>query len=256
MEKKRLTSVHKAIHILRLFSQYKPDLGITEISEKLGFPKSTVSRLMSILCEENLVQKNENTKKYQLSLTALEIGSVVYHQLEVTQVALPYMDKISDKVKGVVQLVKYDQGEIVYLLRFPEHKDELIINSIGNRVPSHCTAAGKMLLAMQSEEEISSYLERDLVAYTDKTITSPEKLWNNLIEIRKKGYAISHEEFKNGVSAVALPIYDNSDQVIAAISVTKPTRFLRSTSQIEYILKEMRVYSRLISEKLGSFKYS
>ncbi|WP_017727646.1 IclR family transcriptional regulator [Halalkalibacterium ligniniphilum] len=250
MKTNQLSSVHKAIRILKAFTQEEPELGISELSKRFGLAKSTVSRLIQILCEENLVQRNEETRKYHLSLGAFEIGSVVYHEIEVAQVALPLLKQMLDKVRGVIQMVTYDKGEIVYLIRLPEDRDSKVINTMGKRLPSHCTAAGKVLLAYQDEQEIAHYLQKDLNAFTERTITSKEDLWNELIKIRRKGYALSHGEFRTGVSSVSVPVYDEFDRVVVALSVTRPTE-LMSSGQVERVKGEMEIYSRLISESLG-----
>jgi DNA-binding IclR family transcriptional regulator len=249
-EKDSLSSVHKAMRILREFSQDEPELGITELSNRLSMAKSTVSRLIQILCEENMMQKNEQTRKYHLSLTAFEIGSVVYHEMELCQMAIPLLKKMLAAVQGAIQMVTYDKGGIVYLIKLPEDKDTKILNTMGKRVPAHCTASGKMMLAHQDEAEINRVLQSDLKAYTRKTITSPDKLKAELKKIKEAGYAVSHEEFAEGMSSVAIPVYDDMSRVLAAICVTKPTSHL-SSAQIQHLLKEMKMYSRLITEQLG-----
>ncbi len=250
MDNNQLTSVHKAIRILRAFTQEEPELGISELSKRFGFAKSTVSRLIQILCEENLVRQNKETRKYHLSLGAFEIGSVVYHEIEVARVALPLLKQMLDKVRGVIQMVTYDKGEIVYLIRLPEDRDSKIINTMGKRIPSHCTAAGKVLLAYQDEEEIARFLQNELKPFTENTIISKEAFWDEMINIRRRGFATSHGEFRKGVSAVAVPIYDEFDKVVGALNVTRPTE-LFSSGQIERVKTEMSMYSRLISESLG-----
>ncbi len=249
MKTEQLSSVHKAIRILRAFTQDEPELGISELSRRFGFAKSTVSRLIQILCEENLVQRNEETKKYHLSLGAFEMGSVVYHEIEIAQVALPLLKQMLEKVRGVIQMVTYDKGEIVYLIRLPEDKDSKVINSMGRRVPSHCTAAGKVLLAYQEEEEIARFFQSDLKKYTEHTIVAKEALWDELMKIRQRGFSISHGEYRKGVSSVSVPIYNEFDKVVGALSVTRPTE-LYTSGQIEFVKTEMEMYSRLISESL------
>jgi len=121
---------------------------------------------------------------------------------------------------------------------------------MGKRVPSHCTAAGKALLAYQDEQEIARYINHPLKAFTKITITSPEELWNELLKIRKQGYSISHGEYREMISSVAIPIFDDENSITAALSVTKPTNLL-TNGQIHRLLPEIKTYGRLISERLG-----
>src|SRR5712692_1442038 len=89
-----LSSVHNAIRILREFSQDTPDLGVTELSRRLGLSKSSVFRLTRTLRDAQLLQKNQKTRKHHLGLTAFEIGAVVYHKMEICQVARPLLEKM------------------------------------------------------------------------------------------------------------------------------------------------------------------
>jgi IclR family KDG regulon transcriptional repressor len=250
-EQESLTSVHKAMRILREFSQDEPELGITALSNRLGMAKSTVSRLIQILCEENMVQKNDQTRKYHLSLTAFEIGSIVYHEMELCQTALPLLKRMLAAVQGAIQMVTYDKGGIVYLIKLPEDKDTKILNTMGKRVPAHCTASGKMMLAHQDDAEIARVLQSDLKAYTPNTITAAEPLIAELNKIKESGFALSNEEFTAGMNSVAIPVYDDMSRVMAAICVTKPRQDF-SSAYIQRTIKEMKMYSRLITEQLGT----
>lgn len=245
-----ITSVHKAIRILREFSQNEPELGISQLSRRLGMAKSTVSRLVQILCDENMVVQNAETRKYHLSLAAFEIGSVVYHEMELCQIALPLLKKMLSGIQAAIQMVTYDKGGIVYLLKLPDHRDGKILNVMGKRVPAHCTASGKVMLAFQDEREKNRVLSSELKAYTRKTITCPDKLRDELRTIRQKGYAVSHDEFSQGMSSVAVPVFNDFDEIIAAICILRPTGQI-TDANIPFLLREMRMYSRLITEQLG-----
>lgn len=245
-----MTSVHKAIRILREFSQNEPELGISQLSRRLGIAKSTVSRLIHILCAENMVVQNPETRKYHLSLTAFEIGSVVYNEMELCQIAFPMLKKMLSTVQAAIQMVTYDNGGIIYLVKLPEHRDGKILNVMGKRVPAHCTASGKVMLAFQDEHEINRVMSHNLKAFTHKTITCPDKLRLELQTIRKRGYAVSHDEFNQGMSSVAVPVFNDYDAIIASICILRPTGQI-TDANIPPLLKEMKMYSRLITEQLG-----
>ncbi|WCK56669.1 IclR family transcriptional regulator [Aneurinibacillus sp. Ricciae_BoGa-3] len=245
-----LASVQNAIRIMREFSFDEPELGITELSKRLGLSKSAVYRILQTLCTEEIVQRNPRTRKYFLGITAFEIGCVVYNDIEVCEVALPLLNKLMNRVRGVIQLAMYDRGSIVYLLKLPEDKETKVFNRMGKRVPAHATASGKVLLAFQNKNERDSVCSGKLQPLTSYTITDQKTLQNELHMIPEKGYALSKEEFKLGMYSVAAPIFDEiTKQIIAAISITG-TRNLFSHSQIQAYVYEMKHYSRLISEQL------
>ncbi|WP_052947589.1 IclR family transcriptional regulator [Aneurinibacillus tyrosinisolvens] len=245
-----LSSVHNAIRILKAFSMEERELGISELSSRLGLAKSTVFRLMKTLNEAHLVEKNIESQKYQLGIAAFELGFMVYHSMELRRVAVPLLDKLMNSVRKVVRLGVYDQGGVVYLYKGSPEVRSVTKSKIGNRVSVYCTAVGKILLAFQSKQEIDRVLAGELTAYTPHTITQPEVIKTRLTQIRKTGVAVTHEELRLGICSVAVPVYNDLGKVIAAISVTgNKSHFY--PAQIQYYVKEMNIYSRLITEQLG-----
>ncbi|OLN21531.1 hypothetical protein BTO30_14480 [Domibacillus antri] len=245
-----LSSVHNAIRILQTFSLSEPELGISELSVRLGLAKSTVYRLMKTLNESNLVAQNKETQKYHLGLAAFELGFTVYHSMELRRIALPILDKLALSLRKVVRLAVYDKGEIVYLCKRVHDEDNGTVSKIGDRAPSHCTAIGKMLLAAQNEQEIDRVVAGCLHAYTDKTVTSPVQLKKQILDIKQKGYSITREELRDGISSVAIPVQNDMGKMIAAISVTG-SKFQFHPDHVQQYVKEMRNCSRLITERLG-----
>ncbi|OES44724.1 IclR family transcriptional regulator [Domibacillus iocasae] len=245
-----LSSVHNAIRILQTFSLSEPELGISELSVRLGLAKSTVYRLMKTLNESNLVAQNKETQKYYLGIAAFELGFTVYHSMELRRIALPILDKLSISLRKVVRLAVYDNGGIVYLCKRIHDEDNGTVSKIGDRAPSHCTAIGKMLLAYQNEQEIDRVLKEYLSAYTSKTITCPVQLKEQILESKQKGYAITREELREGISSVAVPVYNDLGKMIASISATG-SKFQFKPDQVQQYVKEMRNCSRLITERLG-----
>jgi len=95
---------------------------------------------------------------------------------------------------------------------------------IGYREPAHCTALGKVLLASLDEPELSSFFRAaELKAFTGKTLTSLELLKSELKRVRLLGFALDDEEFSLGLRCIAAPIFDESGNARAALSVAGPT---------------------------------
>lgn len=245
-----LSSVHNAIRILQTFSLSETELGISELSVRLGLAKSTVFRLMKTLSAAKLVEKNKETQKYHLGIAAFELGFIVYHSMELRRVALPILDRLAKSIRRVVRLGVYDNGGVVYLCKRVHDDDNGTISKIGDRVPSYCTAVGKMLLAHQDEKEIEQVISRSLTAYTNKTITTPHTLRQQLYDIKEMGYAVTMEELRKGISSVAVPVYNDMGKTIAAISVTG-SKFHFYPNQIQQYVKDLQTCSRLITERLG-----
>ncbi|MCL6598149.1 MAG: IclR family transcriptional regulator [Alicyclobacillus macrosporangiidus] len=248
-KQQHLSSVHNAIRILHEFSDDTPELGISELSARLGLAKSTVFRLIRTLCEAHLIEQDSATHKYRLGLGTFVIGSIAYRKLELRAKAFPLLVDLMNSVRRVVRLGIYDQGGVVYLCKLPEDKETARFSSIGKRVACHSTAIGKLLLAYQHEKEIRRVLQKPLAAYTPRTIVDPERVLAQLSEIRKNGYALTQEEATPGICSVAVPVFNDEGNVIAAISVTgSRSEFL--PAQVQTYVRQMRTCSRLITERL------
>lgn len=249
-EQGNLSSVHNAIRILKEFTQKESELGISELSIRLGLAKSTIFRLIKTLTDNHLVEQNKKTHKYHLGIAAFELGFMIYHENQLRAKAIPFLEKLVRSVRKTVHLGVYDLGGVVYLCKvIPDDDHQGTITKIGKRAPSYCTSAGKILLAYESEAEIHRVME-DTEVFTPKTVTTVDKLLRQIEEIKKKGFIVSHEEMTEGVSSVAVPVFNDVNEVIAAISLAGPSGHFYP-SQINIYIEEMRMYSRLITEQMN-----
>jgi DNA-binding IclR family transcriptional regulator len=117
----------------------------------------------------------------------------------------------------------FDRGQVLLLETVHRTRTLTISARVGRRVPAHCTASGKVLLAFLPPAVVEPILNAPLAAYTEKTITSPARLREELEVVRQRGYALDDEEFEVGIRAVAAPIQDIDGNVIAEMSMPGPT---------------------------------
>ncbi|WP_165452197.1 IclR family transcriptional regulator [Paenibacillus thalictri] len=244
-----LSSVYNAIRILREFTLEDKELGITELSQRLGLAKSTIFRLVNTLNGNNLVEKNMYTHKYHLGIGAFELGFAAYHGNELRLIAYPLLNKLMNTVREAVHLGVYDHGEVVFLCKRVPDNHKGTVSKIGKRIPSHCTASGKVLLAHQSDQEINRIIQLGLERYTQKTISDGGVLTEQLRDVRKNGYAIGMAEYNEGVCSIAVPVVNDNGRVIAAISLAMTKSYLYPV-QIQNYVKDLKTYSRLITERL------
>jgi len=242
-----LTTVKKTVQILKEFTKGHTELGITEISRRTGFSKSAVNRIIQTLYEEEVLYRNPQNHKYRLGLAFFVMGSVVYNELAIGQIAISILQKLKIQLKGNLYVVVYDRGEIIYLQIIPESMQ--LVKEIGARNPPHATAGGKLLLAHQSQKELDRVLDQKLLSYTKRTKTDRNELLQELEQIKKNGYAVAIGEFREGVSSIAVPIYNDFNKVVAALSLTRKDVLLTKT-QIADIVSELKLCSRLITEKM------
>ena len=150
------------------------ELGITQLSDLVGLPKSTVFRLVRTLLDEQLVEQNPDSRKYRLGLVALVIGSAAYRHTDLGNEVVPYLMRLSRRMPGVVRLGIYDHGYVLYLYKTPDNKDTVTYSGFGRRVPAYCTAIGKVLLAYQPITECEQVLSGPLTRLTANTVVESQ----------------------------------------------------------------------------------
>ena len=221
---KIIKSIKRSVAILNSFSKDAPLLGVTEVSKRLGLSKSTASRILSTLEQGRLVAKIPANQKYRLGSKVLELANIFLSGIEWRTHAIPYLKELRDKTDETVMVFVMDGDHRVCLEKFEGSHELRPMLNIGGRYPLHAGSAGKLLLAFLPEDERKRTLSRTgLPRFTSATITGAKALEKELLLIRKRGYAISHQERMNFLSSVSVPIRDHSGEVIAAICIDGPT---------------------------------
>jgi len=250
-KKKRLVnSLVRAIRILETFS-HNEKMGVTEISKKLGLPKSTTHVIVNTLVHEGILEKDINTNNYQLGLKLFELGNRARSNLEIRKVATPYLKDLNEFFDETVHLTILDNYEVLYVECFESTKRLRTYSVIGVRAPLHCTAVGKAIMAFLPEEEILKVIkEKRLQRFTQNTITEKDLLMKELQKIRKLGYAVDNMEHEEGVKCVGAPIRNHLGNVFASISVSGPSQRF-GTEKIADIAKKVMSVANEISRKMG-----
>lgn len=245
-----IQSIERSIAILRSFTEVEPELRVTELAQRLDLHKSTVSRILATLQKGGLVGQNPESGKYRLGLGLISLAGVALGRLDVRGVAQPYLNNLVAFTQETVNITVIEGHECVNIERARSPQPIRYEGWIGRRTPLHCTAAGKVLLAHLPTEERSVRLALPLLAYTSKTLTDGEILEDNLSQIRRQGYAIVHEEFEDGFSGIAAPIFNHEGQVVAAVTVSGPT-YRMGPGTVEDFIDPLQETSHTISAEMG-----
>jgi IclR family acetate operon transcriptional repressor len=244
-------SVARAIEILKAFSWERPERGVNELARELGVHKSTVSRLMTTLECGGLLSRDPVTDRYRLGIDLIALAAQVVSHLDVREIARPLLRRLADDCQETVNLVVLDAGQVVDLEQFvPPARRVKNIGWIGRRMPPHCTAAGKVLLATMPPEEVDRLLPAQLERFTPHTITDLRKLHLELAQSLEQGYAVVEEELEEGLNAVAAPVHDHLGGVPAAVSVAGPA-YRVTPALFPRLAEELVETTRAVSRRLG-----
>ncbi|MGI6285052.1 IclR family transcriptional regulator [Neomoorella humiferrea] len=244
-------SIERALDILEVFSYSSPELGLVEISKKVGLSKGTTYRIVYTLMKRGYISQENQSGKYRLGPKTFEIGSVVMSQMEIRKVAHPYLEELRDITGETVHLVIQDKGEVLYLDKVDSTRAIRMNSFIGQRLPMHCTAVGKVLLAELPEIEVNYICNmKGMTRSTSKTITNLDMLKRHLKIVKEQGYALDDEENEEGLRCIAAPIRDCNGKVIAAISISAPVMRLNN-DRIPEMVKAVQTTAERISYQMG-----
>lgn len=244
-----VNAVDRALRILDLFTEDQPELKLTEISQAMGLHKSTVHGLLRTLAHHGYISQNVENGKYRLGLKLVERGNLVMSTLDVRKVANKVLRQLADQFEESTHLVILDGIEGVYIDKVEGKKAISMYSRIGKRVPVYCTAVGKVLIS--EREDIPQLIARlSLRPFTPNTITDPERLLQELEQVRKQGYALDNEEFERGMRCVAVPIRDMSGSIVAAMSVSGPV-FRMDWKKMKGIVAALKAGAEEISREMG-----
>lgn len=224
-EQSGVQSLERAFHLLELLSEHPDGMHLLELAGASGLHKSTVHRMLASLITLGYVRKLPEVEgKYQLTLRLFAIAARVAAGTDMMNVARPVLARLCDSTGEAVHLVVQDGSDIVYVHKAENPSATYQMGSrIGMRRPLYCTAAGKSILATLGDREVARIWEQsEIVPYTPHTILRLEKLYDELDQAKRLGYALDNEENELGVYCIAAAIRDYTGQCRGAFSVSAP----------------------------------
>ncbi len=244
-----IQSVQRAVALLRNVAAADADISVTALSRQLGLHKSTVSRLLATLHQEGLVERNPATGKYHLGWGVVTLAGAALERLSWPQVAHPHLVQLAQRTDETSNITVLSGRECINIDGVASPQPIQYVGRIGARTPLHATSTGKVLLAHLPTDQRRALLPDPLPRFTPHTLTNFTALTQELDAVQARGYAIGNEELREGLAAVAAPIFDHSGQVIAAIAVSGPS--YRITAQLEPLAEAVQQTARAISAQLG-----
>jgi DNA-binding IclR family transcriptional regulator len=227
--------VDRVVLILSIFERSSEALTAGQISVRSGIPRSSVHRILSQLVSARWLMRHEDG--YALGLRMFEIGTLVAHRSRITGAARPFIHELAERTGQVVHLAVLDQQDVVYLDKvagaftdraFADRAfADTLPSRVGGRLPAHCTAVGKALLAYSPLATVSECLATGLRRRTEASLATPAALQAAIVSIRDSGYATDRDEAVPGVACVAAPIR-HCDEAVAAVSVCGPRDQMRA----------------------------
>ncbi len=253
MEKPKyfLKTIGDAFNILRALADEGRPMGVADLAARENYVRSKVHRLLDTLKYEGWVDQDPVTRKYSLGSAVLELAKSKLKSTDLIKVAEPYLAEMVEKCGETGHLGVLDHNQVLYLDKKEASHAIGIITHIGERMPLHCTALGKVLLADLDPKNCRKVVDRmGLQPYTQHSIVDYEELEEELALVREQGYSEDNEEIILGMYCLAAPIKNHMGRVEAAISFSVP--IYRLTEEKKALLtREVTRTGALISRHLG-----
>ncbi|EMA09851.1 transcriptional regulator, IclR family [Haloarcula vallismortis] len=228
---RQIKSIQTASEILHEI-QSQSEVTLADLCDEVNVAKSTLHTYLQTLNAEGLIEKSDST--YRLGVRFVPLGESVRNRVDLYQIGKEEVERLAEETNEWVHLTVAYRNREVTLYEYNGGKTVAMDYQRRTReAPQylHCTATGKALLAHFDENRVTDILAtEELVQQTDKTITTPSELREELAEIRSKGYAVNNEEEIRGMRSVGAPIQDVDGTVCGAISVTAPKMRLSGES--------------------------
>jgi DNA-binding IclR family transcriptional regulator len=230
---KTIRAVERALEVLLCFSRQTPELTLTEIAERIGIHKSTVHRMLATLEAKRFVERDESTGAYRLGINVLQMAYLTLNHNDLRQVAARHLRHLCEQYRETVNLSILDGPDVIYLDVVESPQRVKLAASVGQRLPAFCTASGKAILAYSPEGIITQVLDQGMHQHTQCTLDTPEKFYEDMEKTRNRGFAISLEEFEDGINAIAAPILNQNKHPIASVAIAGPSYRLSKDRMLE-----------------------
>jgi DNA-binding IclR family transcriptional regulator len=237
-----LKSVGSALDVLECFAT-DGELGVSDISRRLGVAKSTAHRLLQTLASRGFVEQDSHSGQYRLGIHVYELGELALARNQLRHAALPFLRQVAAATGLTVNLSVPDGPDIVFVERIENSDGVRILGHFGRRLPAHTTSSGKAIAAWNTTSD-AARRRAGFPPRVSKTVRT-EADWDRCLEqVRKVGYAVSHSESFDGASSVAVPVISHR-VAIASISVFGPTEVIQP--QVDRLVPVLVAASRRIA---------
>lgn len=247
----RVQVLDRALAVIDALAEDSGGISLAQLSTKLKLHKSTVHRLVMVLERHRLLEKHSETGRYRLGLKLFELGSRAIAGMDLRERARPHLQRVMYETDETVHLCVLDEGEVLYVDKIEPQRSVRMASSVGRRMPVHCTAVGKAILAELPASEIEEIVrQHGLRPATRRTVRTPAELSAELAAIRSRGYSIDDEENEEGVRCVGAAILDSTGSAVAAISVSGPS-FRITKEKVPVVSRSVVAAAQAISAQLG-----
>ncbi|MEM8786947.1 MAG: IclR family transcriptional regulator [Pseudomonadota bacterium] len=246
-----MSSVDKALTLLRFFSTHLPEIGLSELARLSGHDKTTTLRCLTALKRNGFLEQDPTSRKYRVGLTPIHLAQIREHNFPVRTIIARHLEHLATTLEETAHgTLLMGDDPVAVSVRDPDRALYVRVEPSGV-LPWNATASGLAISAFLPPERQAALLARpDPARFTDHTETDPDRLRAILARCRAEGLARAHATFENEVIGTAAPILDSAAAPVGAIAVAAVAS--RMTPELQgRIDRELRRAAAAITQDLG-----
>lgn len=214
-----MMSLARGLLVIQAFSERRLQLSISQLSKRTTLSRASVRRCLHTLSKLGFAGTDDG-RSFYLRPRVLALGHAYLSSMPLATAAQPILEHLSQILHESCSIALLDGTEIVYVARAHVTRIMAIDLGVGTRLPAFCTSMGRVLLANLPPDELETVLPKiGFTRYTDRTVSSVEKLRQVLVTVRREGHAIIDQELELGLRSMAVPVRNPAGRVVAAINV-------------------------------------
>jgi IclR family pca regulon transcriptional regulator len=245
-----MAGLGKGLEVIRAFRREKPSLNLSEVASAAKLSAATARRCLHTLEELGYVMRTG--RSFYLRPKVLELANAYLESMDIQRLTHTNLEDLAQKTGDSAALSVLDGHEIVYLARASVRTLVRLEAHVGSRFPAYPTSMGRVLLAGLGHERLDQYFASvQLEKLTDHTIVDAKKLRRLLENCRRNCYAAVEDELAYGVVAVAVPVFDQANRVVAALNSSSHSKKIEKTQLVRERLGLLQEISRDISRELA-----
>jgi IclR family acetate operon transcriptional repressor len=241
-----LQGIEHAARMLEVVACHPRGIRLTDLAVELGMHKATAYRSAASWRSLGYLSRLQDGS-YVLGSKLFEVAHLFAANLDYRDIAHPILIDLNRVSGETVHFSIMDNGAALYLDKVEGRQPIRVYTSIGRRAPRHATASGKAMLAYLSDADVeATFLER----FTDRTITDPDRLKEELEEIRRSGVAVNRGEWHEEVAGIGSPVFGLDGECVGAVSITFPAMY-QSDERFDVLSDLVVSAARTMSIRLG-----
>lgn len=237
----RVLTLEKSIVLLEAVFASNKGIGTRPLAKLLNENIATVHNIAMTLCHLKYLQQDEKTKAFYPGLRLMVFSRHPSYRRSLLQTGAPIIDEVAEKINESTLLAVIDNGRVINLKYSPGRQALRTYESDDMSDHAYATAVGKVLLASLTESELDEYLKHNPIKrLTENTLRDAKALKAELAQVRQQRFARTVDEFCEGLSAIAVPVYDLWGNILAGIGSSAPTVRLQKPAQLKMSHAELQ----------------